>query len=142
MATIVKAWLAVPGMTLPATTTHAPTRIQGLFDGLPAMRQFGGKDDFATAITDERQSGGFAAGIKFEAQGFTHGRRHRACEHDREGKAFEHGGFARREQETGSPRMDGIHRLFLSIEYKNVAQDEPPVARVMVASTRFVSGLA
>jgi hypothetical protein len=32
--------------------------------------------------------------------------------------------------------------VFLSIEYKHVAQDEPPVARVMVASTRFVSGLA
>jgi hypothetical protein len=81
-------------MALPAIATHAPTRIQGLLDGLSAMRQFCRKDDFPTAITDERQSGGCAAGINFEAQGFTHGGRHRAFENDCEGKAFEHSGFA------------------------------------------------
>jgi hypothetical protein len=106
------------------------------------MGQFCGEEHLAAPIMNESQSGGLAARINLHAKLLELGILHLVLEDDRERKAFEHGGFARGEEETCSAGMDGIEWLFVGIEYKDIAHDEPPVARVMVASTRFVSGLA
>src|SRR5438270_7204854 len=105
------------------------------------MRQFCDKGHFARCIIDEREPGGLAAWINLEAEWFNHRRLHLALENDRERIAFEYGCYARREQYSCPARMDWVEWLLLSIEYKDLAHNEPPVARVKVASTRFVSGL-
>jgi hypothetical protein len=109
---------------------------------LPSMRQFCGEDHLATTIMNEREPRSLAAWINLEAERFERGRLHLALENDRERIAFEYSRYAGREQYSCPARMDWVEWLLLSIEYKDLAHNKPPVARVMVASTRFVSGLA
>ena len=141
-APVFEAWLSIPRVALPAAAAYSASISQRMLDGLPSMRQFCGEDHLAAAIVDEREPCGLAARINLEAERFERGRWYLALEDDREGIALEHGGFARGEQKTCSAGMDGVQWPLVGIEYKDVAHDEPPVARVMVASTRFVSGLA
>ena len=141
IAPVVKSGLPIAGCALTAISPDCSSAIQALFNGMPTMGEFSGKDDFTCRIVDNGYAGRFAAWVELEMQGFKLGMLERSLQDEREWVAFEHGGFASREQDTRSAWMNGIQWLFVGIEDKNVAQDEPPIARVMVALTMFVKGL-
>jgi len=56
---------------------------------------------------------------------------------DREGISSEHCRLPTGQELSRPPGMHGIKRVFVHINDKNFAQTEPPISRVMVASTRF-----
>ena len=47
----------------------------------------------------------------------------------------EHGRLALGEQQACTSRMHGVERALVRIQHEDLAHDEPPLARVKVAST-------
>jgi hypothetical protein len=61
--------LAVASFSRSPVPTNRTTLIQALFNLMPSMRQFGGKDHLPRCLVDKSQSRGSGAWIKFDAQG-------------------------------------------------------------------------
>ena len=150
-ASIGKAGLAVSRMACPAVSPDGTSGVQGLADGLTTVGELRRKKDGALLIFQQSDAGGLAARIELETQRLHLGLFHARFEDEREGIAFQDRRFARLEQETSMAGMNRIQRVLVGIDDKNeghglllldMLSKEPPIAGVMVASSRFRRGLA
>jgi hypothetical protein len=59
--------LSVSGLSAATRSAHCPAVGEGILDGLPAMGEFSGKDDFATLRVEDGDASGTAARVDLEA---------------------------------------------------------------------------
>src|SRR5262249_27343350 len=98
---VIEARLAIAGLSIAASATNRPPRIELGFDRLPAMLDFGGKDDLAAFLIEDCDASRFRSGIELQLQV----RRRRiddlSLENDRERVATEDGGLAGLQKQSG-----------------------------------------
>jgi len=80
------------------------------------MRNLCGEDDLPGCIIEQCQASHLAPRIELEPQWLKVRGLHCLLENKGKRVVFEHGCFARREQQARIARMDGIHWVFIGIQ--------------------------
>jgi hypothetical protein len=81
--------------------------------------KFGGENDLPGLVIDQSEPSGLAARIELEPERLNGWLLSPLLEHKSERIPFEHGSFARCEQEACSPWMHRIEWLSVGIDYKH-----------------------